>query len=164
MTARWERIAGALGSPESSREVEDLVASVGEEPEITEDPIAYHDPERHTRYYSFVNTGLVLGFRKGLLNHAHFYIEPHEGFRSYGGDLPAGIDPAASEKSILFQLGQPEQSGGGQVDDLLGYLSPWARYVRDGYFLHVEFGESERLRKVTLMRDDQTRRDLVASQ
>jgi hypothetical protein len=153
MTSRWEHVVSALGLAEHSDAVKDLIAGVGEEPQITEDPLAYQDTERRTRYYSFLESGLVLGFRKGLLSHAHFYVEPHEGFRPYADELPAELDRNASAKSILFRLGQPDRQGGGEMDDLLGYILPWARYVRNGYDLHVEFGDSGGLRKVTLVRE-----------
>ena len=153
MTVRWDDVAAALGSAEESPEVRAVINAIGETPRVSDDPEKYNDPERQTRYYSFPRSGVLLGFRTGVLDHAHFYIEPHEGYQPYEGKLPRGIGASDGKNRVQEKLGKPSNSGGGRSDRLIGYVYPWVRYEQPGYKERFEFSDRNTIRKVSLMGD-----------
>ncbi|WP_241645606.1 hypothetical protein [Rosenbergiella metrosideri] len=147
----WIKLIESLGKDEKSNEFLELNNAIGEVPLITEDPEEYNDPIAHTKYYKYLQSGLEIGFRKGIVNHIHFYFDEYEGYAPFQGKLLSEICSGWDEKSILKTLGKPSANGGGKSDMLLGYLNRWVKYDKEGYALHLQFDQSDVLCRASLI-------------
>ena len=112
---------------------------------------SYNDPEGETKFYKFINSGLEFGFRSGKLNHIHFFVQCHEGYSEYTKDVLGRVAQVWSAQDIVNQLGPASTEAPGRVDMLIGYVQQWLKYEFETYDLRMEFSESGRLWKVTLM-------------
>ncbi|MCJ7926533.1 MAG: hypothetical protein MUW55_11480 [Pantoea vagans] len=101
-------------------------------------------------YYSFIQSGILFLLEDKVIDQITFYAKSDEGFSEYVGDLPLPID--SSEYEAVQMLGHPLVSGGGKMDALMGYIDRWIRYEKEGYTLHLQFNQNDRLSRVTLMR------------
>ncbi|MDA8480880.1 hypothetical protein NNO04_19535 [Citrobacter sp. Awk 4] len=147
----WTTFINSLGKSESSKEFVELNNSIGEFPISSEDPAEYNDPVGHTKYVKYPNSGLEIGFRKGVVSHVHFYFDRYEGYGVFKGKLLSGIGSGWSEKSVIQELGPPSFSGEGKMDMLLGYINKWAKYEQEGYALHLQYDQNDQLCRSTLM-------------
>lgn len=147
----WNKFVNSLGTSEVSAEFIDLISSVGEQPIVSEDPDEYNDIEGKTKYYSFPESGFLLGIRAGALDHVHFYIAGNESYHSYEGPLVNGIDATFNQEKIITMFGTPEKAGGGYPDMLLGYIDTWIRYNMEGYKLRFEFSKDGGLREISIL-------------
>lgn len=60
-----------------------------------------------------------------------------------------------SREQVIRFLGQPEKSGEGRHDPILGDYGPWDRFSRETHSIHIEYRpESDRIKMVTFMRPD----------
>ncbi|WP_312630132.1 hypothetical protein [Scandinavium sp.] len=148
----WKKFIDSLGKTESSIEFIKLKESIGETPTVSEDPAEYNDPVGHTKYYKYPRSGLDIGIRNGVVNHVHFYFDGYENYGFFPGELLSGICLGWDEKSVMQILGQPDFSGAGKMDMLLGYLNKWIKYKKEGYALHLQFNKNDALCRATLMR------------
>lgn len=148
----WGQFIGSLGKGVESSEFTTLISSIEEKPIITNDPDEYDDLDGGTKYYSYPKSGVLMGIRVGVLDHVHLYIEGHEGYQPYKGEVPKNIDLEANEQKIITIFGIPERSGGGNFDALLGYLYRWVRYDFISHKVRFEFSQENKLREMTLMR------------
>ena len=55
MITTWNELTNALRDREDSVKFASLIASIGEQPKISETPEKYNDPDGKTKYYKFVN-------------------------------------------------------------------------------------------------------------
>ena len=101
----WNKLVDSLGKNEKSIEFLDLMSSIGENPILSEDLIEYNDPDGHTKYYKYIQSGIEIGFRKGVLNHMHFYFDGYENYAVFKGELLSGICSGWNEKSVVQVLG-----------------------------------------------------------
>ncbi|GAB2933826.1 hypothetical protein [Hafnia psychrotolerans] len=152
--AVWTKCINSLGKNESSSEFTDLILSIGETAQLSEDPIDDNDPIGHTKHYKYIHSGLEIGFRNDLLNHIHFYFDGSEGYGIFNGQLLCGVSSGQSEKSVTEALGKPVSSGGGKMDMLLGYINRWVRYELKGYALHLQFDQIDQLCRASLISSD----------
>ena len=150
----WAQFVISLGKTEASQEFNELRIAIGEEADISSDPIEYNDPLGQTKYYSFTHSGIEIGFRKNVLNHIHFYFTKNEGYDDYKGKLISNICKGWNEEKIRNVLGTPSLTGGGKEDVLLGYINRWIKYEKDNYALHFQFNQNDKLSRVTLMKSN----------
>ncbi|KAA5999778.1 MULTISPECIES: hypothetical protein [unclassified Pantoea] len=147
----WMKFIGSLGKVENSIEFIELNSTIDDVPIVSEDSKEYDDPAGHTKYYKYVKSGLEIGFRKGVMNHAHFYFDGYENYAPFQGKLLSGICSSWNEKSVLRILGEPSASGGGNSDMLLGYINRWIKYEKESYALHLQFDQNDFLCRASLM-------------
>jgi len=102
------------------------------------------------KYYSFLQSGVLFLLEAEVIEQITFYATKDEGFSEYKGELPLSID--SSEDEAMQILGHPLDSGGEEIDALMGYIDRWIRYEKEGYTLHLQFNQNDRLSRVTLMR------------
>ncbi|QCX52222.1 hypothetical protein [Ralstonia pseudosolanacearum] len=147
-----EQFSDVLGFGKDSQGVVALIAVIGEAPVISRTPPDFNDPAGETEYYKFVNSGVEIGFRGGVLNHLHLYVQEHEGYGEYKGELFGMSPQEVSEADMLRKLGGQDAQGGGRMDMLIGYIYKWIRYERKEFALRAEFSEDKKLRKFLLIR------------
>ncbi|MBE8598165.1 hypothetical protein IQ209_17115 [Xenorhabdus sp. BG5] len=141
MMIDWSRFTSALGTTESSKEFNELCLAIGEQAEISQDPSEYNDPVGQTTYYSFVHSGIEIGFRQGVLNHIHFYFDGNEDYACFTGCLLSNISEGWSVEKVVQVLGEPLMKGGGKMDMLLGFINSWIKYEYQKYALHLQFNQ-----------------------
>jgi hypothetical protein len=146
----WVDLVAALRLGENEQAVTQVFLKAEESPEISETPESYNDPLGKTRFYKFFRTGLEFGFRLEKLNHVHFFVQSHEGYSAYTGDIFGKEAQAWNYQQIINQFGQPRKEGGGKVDMLIGYVQPWVIHDFDQYSFRVEFTADGGVWKVTL--------------
>ncbi len=147
-----EQFIDVLGLRKDSERMSALMTAIGEEPVISRTPADFNDPVGETEYYKFINSGIEIGFRGEVLNHLHLYVQEHEGYGMYKGDLFGMPAQGVSEADVLRNLGNQDAQGGGKMDMLIGYIHKWIRYDRQGFALRAEFSENKGLRKLSLMK------------
>ncbi|MFE8049750.1 hypothetical protein [Brenneria goodwinii] len=147
----WTEFTSALGMTEMSKEFSQLSLSIGEKPQISDDPAEYNDPLGHTKHYKYIRSGLEIGFRQNLLNHVHFYFDGYEGYSIFKGQLLSGVSFGWSEEAVVQVLGEPTVGGGGKVDMLLGYINRWVKYEKEAYALHMQFNQNNQLCRASLI-------------
>ncbi|OAI58611.1 hypothetical protein [Ralstonia pseudosolanacearum] len=147
-----EQFIGVLGLSKDSEGMAALMTAVGEAPVISRTPADFNDPAGETEYYKFINSGIEIGFRGGVLNHLHLYVQEHEGYGAYKGELFEMPLRDVSESDISRNLGEQSAQGGGRMDMLIGYIHKWIRYDRQGFALRAEFSEDKKLRKLSLIK------------
>lgn len=147
----WSDFVRALGQGEGEPIVMEVCHRVGEMPVILETPDSYNDPAGKTKFYKFFESGLEFGFRAEKLNHIHFFVQAHEGYSAYRGDVLGRVAQAWSEQEVLQELGHANKGGQGGLDMLIGYVHPWVRYEFGMHALRMEFSKDGNLWKATLM-------------
>jgi filamentous hemagglutinin len=147
----WEDYIAALGTSERSEPFNSLLASIGERPVISEDPAEYNDPLRHTTYYKFIEHGLEIGFRRGQLNHMHFFLVPNQGYAASKVQLVANVDSGWNKGAVSSRLGNPNLSAEGKHDPLLGYMNSWDKYEQKDHAIRIEYGPKGNVVLVSLM-------------
>lgn len=146
---KWQQVINALEKSENSEEFLKLENSIGEKPEISEDPTEYNDPDK-TKYYEFFKTGILIGFRKQHLNHIQFFLKVENNYSIYKGKLFREIDANYTEKMIIELLGNPSKKGGNEQSPFWGYINSWVSYDMGSYTLHFEFTKNGALSLVTI--------------
>jgi hypothetical protein len=147
----WAEFIDALGKSESEC-VRQFFSRFSEAPIILEAPDAYNDPLGKTRFYKFMKLGLEFGFRAEKLNHVHFFVQKHEGYSAYRGEMLSQSAQKWTDRKTSDELGPATKRVEGKKDPLIGYISPWMKYSYNGYDLRLEFDGFGGLWKVTLMR------------
>ncbi|MEX0447626.1 hypothetical protein [Xenorhabdus sp. SGI246] len=147
----WNLFINALGTAESSKEFSELCLVIEEQAQVSQDPLEYNDPVGHTTYYSFFQSGILVGFRQGRLDHIHFYSDNNDGYKNFKGVLISDIQMGWNKEKVLEILGIPLRSGGNYMDMLLGYINDWIKYEYPGYALHFQFNPDGLLCHSTLM-------------
>ncbi len=61
------------------------------------------------------------------------------------------ITQDASRDEIVQQLGEPQETGGGEKHATFGYIWPWIKYHRVDYQLRFQFQKSGRLRGISIL-------------
>ncbi|NQE51501.1 hypothetical protein [Herbaspirillum rubrisubalbicans] len=151
MAPSLEEFIAVIGRLEGADEVLRLFNKFNTRPLVSSTPDEYNDPVGATKYYQFVDDGVECGFRGGIFTHAHFYIQEHEGYKSYKGKIN-GKDAAAWDlRSLTVLWGTPMESGGGKMDLLIGYIYPWILYDMSNHLIRVEFSQ-ESIYMLTLMK------------
>ncbi|WP_045739278.1 hypothetical protein [Xanthomonas sp. MUS 060] len=151
MNLSWSDFIGALGKDESGVEFIKFISNFDETPVTSNTPEEYNDPEGRTRFYKFLNSGVELGIRSEKLNHIHFFIQSHEGFLPYSGQVFDINVKGCNYQGILKEFGRPKDFGGGRQDPLIGYVNKWISYDFDQFGMHMEFSLDDKLWKVTLL-------------
>ncbi len=147
-----DQFADMIGLGRDSEDLVALMVAIGEVPIISKTPDDFNDSAGATEYYKFINSGIEIGFRGEVLNHLHFYIQEHEGYGAYRGELFGVPFQDVSEADILRNLGGQDAQGGGRMDMLIGYVYRWIRYDRRVFALRAEFLENGKLRKLSLIK------------
>lgn len=70
---KWQEFINIIGKTEISAEFLNLLSSMQEKPEISENFTEWNDPER-TKYYKFFNTGILIGCSE-VIRYIRFYFE-----------------------------------------------------------------------------------------
>lgn len=65
-----------------------------------------------------------------------------------------GLTATATRDDVLAALGQPQESGGGVRDRVLGYIKPWIKYHRPDGQVRFEFSRQGEIEAVTFMPTD----------
>ncbi|WP_433693517.1 hypothetical protein [Herbaspirillum seropedicae] len=150
MTPSLEDFVAVIGKRESSDDVRELFKNIHAHPLVSSTSDEYNDPVGATKYYQFIDAGVECGFRGGLFNHVHFYVQEHEGYRPYKGKI-AGADASSLDiRSITTLWGNPATSGGGKMDLLIGYIHPWILYEMSDHVIRIEFSQDTSVYKLTL--------------
>ncbi|WP_176507905.1 MULTISPECIES: hypothetical protein [Pseudomonas] len=147
----WVTLLGLVGKEQDDQAFVNLVSALGEEPQVSMSPLIRDDPDDRTVYKKFLKSGIELGFRARRLNQIHLFVQRHEGYSRFTGevlDLPAHL---WTRDNLVKALGKPNAHGGDKMDGLLGYIRPWLRYEKVGVAFHAEFSQDGRLWKFTLM-------------
>lgn len=147
----WSDFIRALGLGSDDSVVKEVFRMIGESPVISETPDDYEDSLGKTKYFKFTHSGLEVGFRLGRLNHIHFFVQAHEGYLAYQGDI---LDHSAQfwcYKKTLDVLGGAHKEGVGGVSQLVGYINPWVRYEFGHYAVRMEFSQDGSLWSASLM-------------
>lgn len=140
----WKELKKILGCEKTDSKFISLPQKIGVLPNISSDILG------EVTYYSFFDQGILLLTDEKNVTQISLFIEPSEGFASYTNELPVYGN---MENSIIDELGMPIKSGGGKPDPLLGYLNRWIKYkIKEGY-MHMEFNQSGRLDKLSLMKE-----------
>ncbi|WP_425220047.1 hypothetical protein [Ralstonia solanacearum] len=147
-----EKFIDVLGLGKGSERMSALTTEIGEAPLISRTPADFNDPVGETEYYKLINSGIEIGFRGGVLNHLHLYVQEHEGYGMYKGDLFGMPAQGVSEADVLRNIGNQDAQGGGEMDMLIGYIHKWIRCDRQGFALRAEFSEDKRIRKLSLIK------------
>lgn len=147
----WSDFVRALGQGEEEAIVTEVCHKIGELPIISETPDSYNDPTGKTKFYKFFESGLEFGFRAEKLNHIHFFVQAHEGYSAYRGDMLGRVAQTWSEQEVLQELGPADKGGQGRFDILIGYVHPWVKYEFGMYAMRMEFSQDGNLWKATLM-------------
>ncbi|ROM93278.1 hypothetical protein [Pseudomonas brassicacearum] len=147
----WSDFVLALGQKEAGDVVENVFRRIGESPSVSETPDSYNDPLGKTKFYKFYESGLEFGFRSGKLNHVHFFVQDHEGYSAYRGDMLGRVAQVWNCKEVVRELGIASRAGEGRVDMLIGYVHQWMRYEYGEYALRMEFSQNGDLWKATLI-------------
>nr|WP_314984263.1 hypothetical protein [uncultured Pantoea sp.] len=140
----WDEFINLLGCTRFNGKFINISTDFNELPEIEEGVLGDRS------YYSFLQSGVLFLLEDKVIAQITFYAAKDEGFSEYEGGLPLSID--SSEHEAVQMLGHPLDSGGGKMDALMGYIDRWIRYEKEGYTLHLQFNQSDRLSRVTLMR------------
>jgi len=83
------------------------------------------------------------------------HTDGDEGYRGYPRALPEGLSFSDSRQAVRVRLGKPSDSGGGNVQRLVGRWPAWDLYDKGAYVLHIRYAEGEEsIELVTLMRPD----------
>ncbi|AGI08370.1 Hypothetical Protein XCAW_02587 [Xanthomonas citri subsp. citri Aw12879] len=101
-------------------------------------------------YYSLVNDGIELIFSDNRLAQITLHIKPGDDFRSYDGNLPAGLSNEMYFDEVVGLLGSPDVSGGGNDDPLLGRIYPWIKYENMCPKIHIEMGFKGGVERISL--------------
>jgi hypothetical protein len=147
----WSDLIRALDQDEGGQIIKEVRRRIGEPPIISETPDSYNDPAGKTRFYKFIGSGLEFGFRSGKLNHIHFFVQCHEGYSAYKGEVLGRAAKAWNSQEVLKELGPASKRGGGRQDMLVGFVHQWVKYELGTYALRMEFSKDSELWKVTLM-------------
>ncbi|WP_191938601.1 hypothetical protein IFU37_007970 [Pantoea agglomerans] len=140
----WDEFIKLLGCKKFDDDFINISSDFNELPTIEESVLGDRS------YYSFLQSGVLFLLEDKIIDQITFYATKDEGFSEYEGDLPLSID--SSEHKAVQMLGHPLDSGGGKMDALMGYIDRWIRYEKEGYKLHLQFNQNDRLSRVTLMR------------
>lgn len=143
MIMSWSELVGALGQTKNDNIFTRLLSKLKELPVYEEGVLGDRS------YYSFFRSGILFLIENEKIDQISFYLKSEEGFSRYSGELP--VLPAQSKEDVIQQLGPPSASGGGKTDKLLGYINSWIKYERDGYALHLQFDQNDKLSRVTIM-------------
>jgi hypothetical protein len=63
----------------------------------------------------------------------------------------SGLTATATRDHVVAALGDPQESGGGFVDQAIGYIKPWIKYRRRDHQLRFEFDTQGAVEAVTFM-------------
>lgn len=151
MMVTWMEFIKALDQDECGDIVRELFGRIEESPIVSEIPDSYNDPQGKTKFYKFIMSGLEFGFRADKLNHIHFFVQNHEGYSAYKGDILGRMAQAWSNQEIVKVLGLASRCGEGRHDMLIGYLHQWMKYECGAYAMRMEFAKDGCLWKATLM-------------
>lgn len=141
---KWKELKEILGCEKTEGKFISLPQMIGALPNISSDMLG------EVTYYSFFDEGVLLLIDEKSVTQISVFIEPSEGFSSYKNEVPMHGD---IESDIIDELGVPFKSGGGKPDPLLGYLNRWIKYKIEEGYMHMEFNQSGKLDKLSLMKE-----------
>ncbi|WP_340617110.1 hypothetical protein [Xenorhabdus entomophaga] len=147
----WNLFINALGAAESSKEFSELCLAIEEQAQVSQDPLEYNDPEGPTTSYSFIRSGVEVGFIQGKLAHIHFFSDNNDEYENFTGALVSGIHMGWNKEKVLKVLGTPSITGGGKVGMFHRYIDDWIRYEYPECALHFQFNPDGLLYRSTLM-------------
>ncbi|MDC7869221.1 hypothetical protein TH60_06850 [Pantoea ananatis] len=140
----WDEFVNLLGRSKFDVKFVNISSDFHELPNIEESVLG------DRKYYSFLQSGVLFLLENEVIDQIIFYATKDEGFSEYKGELPLSID--SSEDEAMQILGHPLDSGGGKIDPLMCHVDRWIRYENEGYTLHLQFNQNDRLSRITLMR------------
>lgn len=149
MTPAWDDFVAAVGGSENSVVLGNLIKNINEIPVVELSPLG------DRKYFSLFSSGVLFVIENGRVVQISFFIQPHDGFFTFRGDLPGGMNSAWVEEDIVSLLGSPVSAGGGRQDLLIGFVHRWIKYKLDGIYLHIELSKDSKLRKLSLMCTEQ---------
>ncbi|WP_237385420.1 outer membrane protein assembly factor BamE [Xenorhabdus sp. Sc-CR9] len=147
----WNLFINALGATESSKEFSELCLAIEEQAQVSQDPLEYNLPEGPTTYYSFIRSGIEIGFIQEKLNHIRFYSDNNDEYENFTGVLISDIQMGWNKEKVLKVLGTPSRTGGGEVGMFHRYIDDWIKYEYPEYALHFQFNPDGLLCHSTLM-------------
>ena len=103
-------------------------------------------------HHLFKNHGLELRCdRDDKISVIFLYADDYNGFDEGLFEIPFSL----SRAQVQEHFGRPSKSGGKISDPVLGEYGAWDRFIRPGHAVHIEYRtDSDRIRKITLMRSD----------
>ncbi|CCF10792.1 filamentous hemagglutinin family outer membrane protein [Pantoea ananatis LMG 5342] len=140
----WDEFVNLLGRSKFDVKFVNISSDFHELPNIEESVLG------DRKYYSFLQSGVLFLLEGEVIDQITFYTTKDESFSEYKGELPLSTD--SSEDEAMQILGHPLDSGGGKIDPLMGHIDRWIRYENEGYTLHLQFNQNDRLSRITLMR------------
>jgi hypothetical protein len=83
------------------------------------------------------------------------HAEGYEEYNGYAGPMPEGISFSYSRRAVQERLGNPSAAGGGNMIQFFGKASPWDRFDRAEYSVHIQYTDDEAaINLVTVMRPE----------
>lgn len=80
----------------------------------------------------------------------HLYSNSHGGAKMFKDELPFNLKFSYSQEDTRSLLGAPTMTVGGDYSIIYGTTPNWDKYVFDGYFLHLQFSNKNRIDLVTI--------------
>lgn len=145
---KWQEFINIIGKTEISAEFLNLLSSMQEKPEISENPTEWNDPER-TKYYKFFNTGILIGCSE-VIRYIRFYLEKVNNYSIYQGKILDGIGPEYNKQMLINLLGEPSIIDDDKPNYFLGYIKRWILYDMGSYSILFEFNHNGFICAVTL--------------
>src|SRR5262245_42163058 len=104
-------------------------------------------------YVSSKKDGIELGLDNDFLIRTIFlYSEGKDNHQQFTGTLPRGLTFRDTQEMVRKKLGKPTLSGGGQQDEIFGFIPFHDRYDSVDHQLHIEYKiDKLSLALVTLM-------------
>lgn len=134
LTGPLARLTDALGAPERSERMTDLLMEIGTLFDVTDGP--------GTVRYGFHESGIELVIEDGVLARVHAYTQAHyaddpdETFARIASAPIEGLPVAATAEEVIAHFGDPSEEGQDDVDDAewvsYGLGSRSVRFVFDG--------------------------------
>jgi hypothetical protein len=139
-----EDLSNVLGENIRGQEIQTILSSLGEKPEIKRFKEIPKSPYKENFYYLYEDKGISLRFDDmGNLSAIFLYSEGADGYRQYQGKLPKGLAFQDIRKDIEEKLGSPEKSGGG------GVIRFWSQYPNIGIGIgYVSKSTSDMLNRI----------------
>lgn len=147
----WIEFTQVIGKKENSELIKAVLLKMEVAGIVTETPDYYNDPLGKTVFHEFTTLGLEFGFRSGRLNHIHFFVQNHEGYTAYQGNIFDQLAQKWNYKKCSAKLGAAVRGAEGKKDVLLENINKWRIYAFEGYMVRMEFSPDGNLWKATLM-------------
>ncbi|WFQ79803.1 hypothetical protein PXH59_00885 [Xenorhabdus sp. SF857] len=97
----WNLFINALGAAESSKEFSELCLAIEEQAQVSQDPLEYNDPEGPTTNYSFIRSGIEVGFIQAQVSQDPLEYNDPEGPTTNYSFIRSGIEVGFIQSNCL---------------------------------------------------------------